>query len=100
MIAQVFIDKDEIGFCDFEIIDISMGVIAGTFTPHEAYEKYDTQIKELTVKNGNANTSNYNFRVLFTANQEIMHEGGISLSDFEEERYIDVAGINSLENFK
>jgi len=66
MIAQVFIDKDEIGFCDFEIIDISMCVIAGTFIPNEAYKKYDTQIRGMTVKNGNANTSNYNFKV-FTA---------------------------------
>jgi hypothetical protein len=76
MIAKVFIDKEEIGFCDFEIIDMSMGVIAGMFRPNEAYEKYDTQIKELTIKNYNANTSNYNFKI-FTYNQEIIHEGGI-----------------------
>ena len=99
MIGEIFIENEEIGHCDFEIIDISMGVIAGVLIPNEAYKKYNLQIEKLTSESGNANLSDFNLKV-FINNQEIVHEGGISVSDFEEERYIDVAGIPNIEFFK
>ena len=99
MIGEIFIENEEIGHCDFEIIDISMGVIAGVLIPNEAYKKYNLQIEKLTSESGNANLSDFNFKV-FINDQEIVHEGGISISDFEEERYIDVAGISNIEFFK
>lgn len=91
----VFIDNEEIGFVNFKKIDETMGVIGGDFFANENYTKFKKDIQKLTNKYGNANSVNYNFKVLLN-DIELNPFGGISFVDSEEfnEMYLDVAGLN------
>ncbi|MBP6180334.1 hypothetical protein [Flavobacterium sp.] len=60
----VFIDNEEIGFVNFKKIDETMAVIGGDFFANENYTKFKKDIQKLTTKYGNANSVNYNFKVL------------------------------------
>lgn len=99
----VFIDNEEIGFANFKNIDESMGVIGGNFFANENYTKFKKDIQKLTNKYGNANSVNYNFKVLLNG-IEFNPFGGISFVDSEEfnEMYLDVAGLdgNIIEKMK
>ena len=98
MEGQIFIDNSKIGIVNFKIIDESMGAIGGDFVASEDYGKFKSEIQKLTEKNGNANSRNFNFRIVME-NIELNPFGGISLVDSEEfaEMYLDAAGINQNE---
>ena len=95
MKGQIFIDNSEIGNVEFKIIDKSMGSIGGDFVASENYEKYKSDVQKFTKKNGNANSQNFNFRIV-VENIELNPIGGICLVDSEEfsEMYVDAAGIS------
>jgi hypothetical protein len=94
MKGRIYIDDSEIGNVDFKIIDESMGAIGGDFVAAEDYGKFKREIQKLTEKNGNANSQNFNFRIV-VENVELSPFGGICLVDSVEfaEMYLDVAGI-------
>lgn len=98
MEGQIFIDNSEIGIVEFIIIDESMGAIGGNFVAAEDYGKFKSEVQKLTEKNGNANSQNFNFRIV-VENIELNPVGGICLIDSEEfsEMYLDVAGISQSE---
>lgn len=98
MKGRIYIDDSEIGNVDFKIIDESMGAIGGDFVAAEDYGKFKREIQKLTEKNGNANSQNFNFRIV-VENVEFNPVGGICLSDSEEfaEMYLDAAGISQSE---
>jgi hypothetical protein len=98
MKGQIFIDNSEIGIVDFKIIDESMGAIGGDFIATEDYSKFKSEIQKLTLKNGNANSENFKFRI-FVDSIEFNPIGGICVIDSEEfaEMYLDVAGLNRNE---
>jgi hypothetical protein len=91
----VFIDNKKIEFVNFKNIDESMGVIGGDFFANENYTQFKKDIQKLTNKYGNANSVNYNFKVLLNS-IELNPFGGISLVDSEEfnEMYIDATGLD------
>jgi hypothetical protein len=91
----VFIDNEEIGFVNFKNIDESMGVIGGDFFANENYTQFKKDIQKLTNKYGNANSVNYNFKVLLNS-IELNPFGGISLVDSEEfnEMHLDATGLD------
>lgn len=64
MKGQIFIDNSEIGIVNFKIVDKSMGAIGGEFIAAENYNKFKSEIQKLTNKNGNANSKNFNFRIV------------------------------------
>lgn len=103
MEGQIFIDNYKIGIVEFKIIDESMGAIGGDFVASEDYGKFKNEIQKLTEKNGNANSRNFNFRIVVES-IELNPIGGICLVDSEEfvEMYLDAAGIseNDLEKVK
>jgi hypothetical protein len=70
-----------------------MGAIGGKLIPNENYERYREKIQELTEKNGIANISNFNFRIMID-DIELEPEGGIGITDFEifEEIEVETAG--------
>ena len=98
MEGRIFIDNLEIGIVEFKIIDESMGAIAGDFVAAEDYGKFKSEIQKLTEKNGNANSQNFNFKII-VENTELNPVGGICLIDSEEfgEMYLDAAGISQSE---
>ncbi|MBA0884675.1 hypothetical protein [Flavobacterium undicola] len=98
MEGQIFIDNSAIGIVNFKIIDESMGAIGGEFVATENYSNFKNEIQKLTDKNGNANSQNFNFRIILK-NIELNPIGGICLIDSEEfgEMYLDAAGINQIE---
>lgn len=98
MRGQIFIDNSEIGIVDFKIIDESMGAIGGDFIATEDYSKFKSEIQKLTLKDGNANSENFKFRI-FVDSIEFNPIGGICLIDSKEfaEIYLDVAGLNRNE---
>ncbi len=98
MEGRIFIDKSEIGIVEFKIIDESMGAIGGDFVSTEKYRKFKSEVQKLTEKNGNANSQNFNFRII-VENTELNPIGGICLIDSEEfaEMYLDAAGISQSE---
>ncbi|WP_162127671.1 hypothetical protein [Flavobacterium phycosphaerae] len=98
MKGRIYIDDSEIGNVDFKIIDESMGAIGGDFVEAEDYGKFKHEIQNLTEKNGNANSQNFNFRIV-VKNVEFNPVGGICLIDSKEfaEMYLDAAGINQSE---
>lgn len=94
MKGQIFIDDSEIGYVEFKIIDESMGVIGGDFCATENYNEFKSEVQRLTDKNGNANSHNFNFKIIIGG--EILNPiGGICLLDSEVfcEMYLDAAGI-------
>lgn len=98
MEGQIFIDNSEIGIVEFIIIDESMGAIGGDFVAAEDYGKFKSEVQKLTEKNGNANSQNFNFRIV-VENIELNPVGGICLIDSEEfgEMYLDASGISESE---
>ena len=98
MEGQIFIDNCEIGIAEFKIIDVSMGAIGGNFVAEKDYGKFKSEVQKLTDKNGNANSQNFNFRIV-VGNIELNPVGGICLIDSEEfgEMYLDAAGISESE---
>lgn len=98
MKGQIYIDNSEIGIVNFKIVDESMGAIGGEFVAAENYSKFKSEIQKLTNKNGNANSQNFNFRIVLK-NIELNPIGGICLIDSKEfgEMYLDVAGLNQGE---
>lgn len=83
MEGQIFIDNSEIGSVEFKIIDKSMGAIGGEFVAGENYRKFKSEVQNLTDKNGNANSNNFNLRIV-VENIELIPIGGICLIDSKE----------------
>lgn len=98
MKGHIFINNSEIGTVNFKIIDENMGAIGGNFVAVENYLKFKNVVQKLTVKNGSANSQNFNFRIV-VKNIELNPVGGICLIDSEEfsELYLDAAGISEIE---
>jgi hypothetical protein len=98
MEGQIFIDNSEIGIVEFKIIDEIMGAIGGNFVAVKDYGKFKSEVQKLTEKNGNANSQNFNFRIV-VGSIELNPVGGICLIDSEEfgEMYLDAAGISESE---
>ena len=98
MKGHIFIDNLEIGIVDFKVIDESMGVIGGDFIATKNYGKFKGKIQKLTEEKGNANSQDFNFRILLE-NLELNPIGGICLLDSEEfsENYLDAAGLSENE---
>tara|TARA_R110002126_G_scaffold60700_1_gene157677 strand:- start:221 stop:499 length:279 start_codon:yes stop_codon:yes gene_type:complete len=92
MEGKIFIDNFKIGIVEFKIIDESMCAIGGDFVAAKDYGKFKNEVQKLTQKNGNANSQNFNFRIVLE-NIELNPVGGICLIDSEEfgEMYIDIA---------
>jgi hypothetical protein len=93
----VFIDNDEIGAADFEVIDESMGAIQGQLTPAETYKKYKGQIQELFDRKGIANIQDFSFRIVLDDKTVLRPEGGIGITDSSEfdEILVESAGLDS-----
>jgi hypothetical protein len=96
MNAKIFINNELIGETNFRISDESMGGIIGNLNQNNNYEKYKSKIQLLTEKNGIANISDFNFRILINNKKELNPEGGIGITDFKEfdEIIIESAGNN------
>ena len=90
--GYVFIENEEIGFADFEIIDDSMGVIGGYFNASENYKKFKNIVLKLYSQKGSANNNDLNFSVILN-NIKLNPKGGICLTDSGNEKaYIDCSG--------
>lgn len=49
---------------EFKIIDESLCAIARDFVVAKDYGKFKIEVQKLTQKNGNANSQNFNFRIV------------------------------------
>lgn len=97
MTGHLYIDDVKIGEVKLKIIDESMGGIGGILIPNSAYENYRTQIQNLWDKNGIANVSNFNFKIILENKITIRPEGGIGVTDMpgDNEIYVESAGADA-----
>ena len=96
MTGYLYIDDVKIGEVILKVIDQSMGGIGGILIPYSAYENYRTQIQNLWDKNGIANVTNFNFKIILENKITIQPEGGIGVTDMlgDNEIYVEVTGVD------
>lgn len=94
MKAFLLIGNEKVGEVNFTIIDESMGEIGGNFTPNESYRKYRIEIQKCYDKQGIANITDFNFRIILSDNTEIYPAGGIGITDSRDfdEIYLESGG--------
>jgi len=97
MRGTVFIDDDEIGFADFEVVDQAMGSIQGRLNPTERYAKYRAPIQAQVDKKGIANVDDFNFKIVLEDKTVLHPEGGIGITDSKaiDEIIIECAGVDN-----
>jgi len=95
MLGYLFIDNENIGEVDFEIIAESMGVIGGELFPNDNYSKYQGTIQRHFERNGISNIHDFNFKI-FLDNLELKPEGGIGVTDSKEfnEIFVESGGLD------
>ena len=97
MKSYIYIDDDLIGETKFEIVDESMGAVQGELIPSVLYHKYKKQIQALCEKDGVANISSFNLKILLEDKTILSPEGGIGILDILEfkEIYVETAGLDA-----
>ena len=97
MIGYLYIDDVKIGEAKLKVIDESMGGIGGILISNSAYENYRIQIQNLWNKNGVANVSDFNFKIILENNIIIQPEGGIGVTDMpgDNEIHVEVTGVRA-----
>ena len=98
MKAQVFIGSDKIGETYLNVIDESMGVMAGQVNAFPEYEKYRFRIQQETESKGGANVEVFPISIVTEKGSNLQAQGGITLIDSPQygEFSIEVAGVDLL----
>ncbi|SEH99031.1 hypothetical protein SAMN02927937_02581 [Paenimyroides aquimaris] len=97
MTGYLYIENENIGEINFEIVDESMGAITGQLITNNNYLKFKDRIQQDCEEKGISNITDFNYKVLFSDNCKLKAEGGIGITDIKgfNEIYVEVAGIDS-----
>lgn len=94
--ASIYLDTIEIGYADLDVIDRSMGVLAGKVSFLPAYDHYRPVFQKITDEKGQVSSLEFPLKVITEKGIPLEAEGGISITDSPalDEKYIDIAGVD------